>query len=166
MNPRIAGWILTCAVLLTLALFLGTSRLVARWSAGYLGNPADELEWLRREFRLNETELARIRKLHEGYLPVCQHWCNQIAAKKVELETELATHQRFTARAADLLRELAALRAECQAAMLQHFDEVRRAMPPDQGQRYFAEMLRLTLTAHEQTERAMAPRHPHGHAHP
>ncbi|MCS7089361.1 MAG: periplasmic heavy metal sensor [Verrucomicrobiota bacterium] len=161
-----AAWILTCAFLVTLGLFLGTSQLVARWSADYLGHPQDELEWLRREFQLSPSQLEQIRRLHEGYLPVCRAWCTQIGAARDALEAELAEQGRFTVRAAELVRELARLRAECQTAMLQHFDEVSRAMPPEQGRRYFAEMLRLTLTAHGQTERAMNPHDGHGHRQP
>src|ERR1039458_7466301 len=43
------------------------------------------------------------------------------------------------------LAEVAALRAKCQANMLEHFYEVSQAMPPEQGRRYLAEMQCLTL---------------------
>lgn len=165
MNPRLAGWALLCAALLATGLFFNSAHLVARWSAERFSNPHDDLEWLRHEFRLSAAELARIRQLHEGYLPQCRAWCAKIAARKAELEAELAQARDTTPRVAELVREVAALRAECQIRMLQHFFEVSRAMPPEQGRRYLAEMLRLTLGAHEQIEQAMAPdaRHPHGH---
>ncbi|NGO39292.1 hypothetical protein G4L39_07755 [Limisphaera ngatamarikiensis] len=166
MNARVAAWILACAVVVSVGLFLGAARLTAHWSAARWSNPNDDLEWLRREFRLGREELARIRQLHEGYLPVCREWCARIAAKKAELEEELVRGGGFTPRAAELVRELAGLRAECQVAMLRHFDEVRRAMPPEQGRRYFEEMLRLTLTTHEATEQAMARQQHAGHEHP
>ena len=46
-------------------------------------------DWLQQEFHLNDAELARIQKLHEGYLPKCAEMCVKIAAKKSELETAL-----------------------------------------------------------------------------
>jgi len=156
MNTRIAAWIVTCAVVLSVGLFFLTARWTARLSAERWSHPQEDLAWLRREFRLGQEEMSRIRRLHEGYLPVCREWCARIAAKKAELESELSRSGGFTPRAAELVRELAALRAECQVAMLRHFEEVSQAMPPDQGRRYFAEMLRLTLGTHEATERAMA----------
>lgn len=159
-------WMLVVGALATAAaVFVLTSQAVARWCAERFSNPQDDLEWLRREFRLSAAELARIRQLHEGYLPQCREWCARITARKAELEAELAQARDTTPRVAELVREVAALRAECQIRMLQHFIEVSRAMPPEQGRRYLAEMLRLTLTAHGQTEQAMAPdaRHPHGH---
>ena len=33
--------------------------------------PADDLSWLQSEFHLSDAEMARIRQLHEGYLPQC-----------------------------------------------------------------------------------------------
>jgi hypothetical protein len=61
------------------------------------------------------------------------------------------------------LTELALLRSQCQAQMLQHFIEVSQAMPPEQGRRYLAEMERLTVSDHEQTEQSMSE--PAGHEH-
>lgn len=57
----------------------------------------------------------------------------------------------------------AALRAQCQAEMLQHFHEVSQVMPPEQGRRYLAEMQRLTLRFHDQIERAMPGNPPSAH---
>jgi hypothetical protein len=160
-------WLLVVGALVTAAaVFVLTSQAVARWCTGRLVNPQDDLDWLRREFRLGAEEMARIRDLHAGYLPRCQAWCAQIAAKKTELAAELAAQGALTPRAEALLRDVAALRAQCQADMLRHFVEVSRAMPPEQGRRYLAEMQRLTLGFHEQTERAMTPAGHTGHAHP
>ena len=52
--------------------------------------------------------------------------------------------------------ELGNLRAQCQAQMLEHFEEVSRAMPQEQGARYLAEMKRLTLGSHQQIENSMS----------
>ena len=73
--------------------------------------------------------------------------------------------QGMTPEAQQRLAEVAALRAKCQGNMLAHFYEVSRAMPPEQGRRYLAEMQRLTLGFHEQIENTMAPGtgSPHGH---
>jgi len=126
---------------------------------------ADDLDWLRQEFRLGDAEMARVRALHEGYLPKCATMCERIAAKKRELEQTLAGETNFTAVAEQKLAELAALRAQCQAQMLRHFVEVSQAMPPEQGQRYLAEMQRLTLGFHEQIEQSMSDAAGHAHGH-
>ncbi len=127
--------------------------------------PADDLSWLRDEFHLSDAEMARIQKLHEGYLPKCAGMCAKIAAKKTELETALGGTTNINPVAQQKLAEIAALRAQCQAQMLQHFNEVSQTMPPEQGRRYLAEMQRLTLGFHEQTEQSMSESAGHEHHH-
>jgi hypothetical protein len=146
------------AMLLAGAAIAGSSYVLARRiCARQLAGSGDDLAWLRREFRLSDTELQRIRQLHEGYLPKCHENCARIAARKQELQAVLDHAQGMTPEAKQKLAEVAALRAECQASMLGHFYEVSRAMPPEQGRRYLAEMQRLTLGFHEQIENTMSP---------
>jgi hypothetical protein len=156
-------------VLLALAasavVFLISYSLAQQVCANRMARSADDLDWLRQEFRLSDTEMARVRKLHEGYLPKCGEMCARIAAKKSELESALAGATNVTLRAEQDLKELALLRAQCQTQMLRHFIEVSRAMPPEQGQRYLAEMQRLTLGFHEQIEQSMADHSAHAHGH-
>jgi len=139
------------------ASYVGTVKLCARQVA------EDDLGWLKREFRLSDTEMQKIRRLHEGYLPKCQSMCGMIAEKQSEVESALEKGQVPDQK----LVELATLRARCQAQMLQHFQEVSRAMPGAQGKRYLSEMQRLTLGFHQNFERSMgatpaASGHVHG----
>lgn len=124
---------------------------------------ADTLEWLREEFHLSDADMARIRQLHNGYMPKCAEMCARIAAKKQELDAELAGGTNVSAAAKQKLTELAVLRAQCQAQMLDHFVEVSRAMPPEEGRRYLSEMERVTIGFHEQTEETMSTHAGHMH---
>ena len=155
--------ILLGALALSAALFAGSY--FAGQHACLMTRPADDLSWLRDEFHLSDAEMARIQKLHEGYLPKCAEMCAKIAAKKSELETALNGSTNVTPMAQQKLAEIATLRAQCQAQMLQHFTEVSRTMPPEQGRRYLAEMQRLTLGLHEQTESSMSGSMDHEHHH-
>jgi hypothetical protein len=105
------------------ALALGTAIFAGSYSASRrvcaMTNPADDLSWLRTEFHLTDAEMARIRRLHEGYLPQCAQMCARIAAKKQELAATLAGDTNVTADAQKQLAELGAIRAQCQAQMLQ-----------------------------------------------
>jgi len=164
--------ILLGALVLGVALFGGSYFAGSR--ACRMTRSADDLSWLRDEFHLSDAEMARIQKLHEGYLPKCAEMCAKIAAKKSELETALNpdTHVGVNSTtnvnpvAQQKLAELAALRAQCQSQMLQHFIEVSQTMPPEPGRRYLAEMQRLTLGFHEQTEQSMSGSAGHEHHHP
>ncbi|MCX6904472.1 MAG: periplasmic heavy metal sensor [Verrucomicrobia bacterium] len=157
--------LLTFAVMLLAgaAVFLTGQRLAIHWCARQMARPSDDLAWLRLEFRLNDTELARARQLHEGYLPKCHEFCARIDLSKRELQAMLASGANAPAAIEQKLVEIGTLRAQCQAAMLQHFREVSQIMPPEQGRRYLAEMQRLTLGFHEQIERAMSSGTPSPH---
>src|SRR5690349_5171888 len=76
-----------------------------------------ELLWLRKEFSLTDQEFARIRELHEGYLPGCAHMCAQIAAANRELEHLVLSTNEVTPEITKKLSEISNLRQECQARM-------------------------------------------------
>jgi hypothetical protein len=137
-----------------------TRQVCCRQAAG-----SDDLAWLRREFRLADAEMARVRELHKGYLPKCEEMCGRIAAKQSEVEKALAGGTNGIGLTEEKLVELGTLRAQCQAQMLMHFEEVSRAMTAEQGKRYLAEMQRLTLGFHQQFESSMGEAQRSGHAH-
>jgi hypothetical protein len=159
-------------IILLGALALGTVVFAGSYFGGhYAGmrccsNPADDLSWLRDEFHLSDTEMAHIRQLHEGYMPQCGEMCVKIAEKKHELEAALDAGPHVTAGAQVKLNELAALRAQCQGQMLEHFMEVSQAMPPEEGRQYLAEMKKLTLGLHEEIEQSMSDTAGHEHSQP
>jgi len=97
-----------------------------------------ELAWLQREFHLSQAEFARICQMHEAYLAGCAERCHRIDMKGEELKHLLASTNTVTPEIEKTLAESALLRADCQKKMLQHFYEVSRTMPPEQGQRYLA----------------------------
>ncbi|HXI71050.1 MAG TPA: hypothetical protein VNN22_11910 [Verrucomicrobiae bacterium] len=153
------------ALALGAAIFAGSYFVAQRATVMCCAKPADDLSWLQSEFHLTDAEMAHVRELHEGYLPKCMEMCAKIAAKKGELEAALDSGTNLTAEAQVKLSELAELRAQCQAQMLQHFATVSQAMPPEQGRRYLAEMQKLTLGSHEQTEESMSGDSGHEHHH-
>ena len=106
---------------------------------------APELAWLKHEFKLSEAEFARISELHAAYLPPCAERCRRIDARNAELRELLGQSNVLTAAAEAKLNEAASLRLECQKAMLKHFLDVSRAMPPEQGRRYLSWILDQTL---------------------
>jgi hypothetical protein len=152
------------ALALSAAVFAGSYFAGQRAGVIYCANPADDLSWLRTEFHLNDDEMARVRQVHESYLPQCAKMCALIAAKKAEVQAALANGTNVTAEVQKKLTELGEFRAQCQGQMLQHFIAVSQAMPPEQGRRYLAEMEKITLGSHEVIEQSMSdhPGHEHG----
>lgn len=149
-------FILAGAIACLLLMFVLTRQITALLCREHLTQKVvDDLGWLRMEFGLGDAELAVIRKLHDGYRPQCEKYCAEIASARAELARLLASPSASSAEIQLQLETMARLRARCQAAMLQHFAEVSRAMPPEQGQRYWREMSRLVVNAHERVEESM-----------
>jgi len=157
--------ILIGALAVGAAVFAGAFLIARQCCVQQLASSTDDLDWLRREFQLNDADMVRVRQLHEGYLPKCAEMCSRIAAKKQELESTLAGSTNVNPAVEKKLIELGELRAQCQTQMLQHFVDVSQAMPPEQGRRYLAEMQRLTLGFHEQIEQTMSDHAGHEHQH-
>jgi hypothetical protein len=157
--------LLTAVVLAGAGVFTAGHRAVEWLCTRQPVRPGDDLDWLRIEFRLSDGDLARVRQLHEGYVPVCRQWCERIDARKQELQMALTSSTNAAPLVEQKLLEIGALRARCQAAMLRHFREVSDVMPPEQGRRYLAEMQRLTLGFHDQMEHSMSIRPPAAHGH-
>jgi hypothetical protein len=157
--------ILAVALFAGAMLFAGAFYCARHICAQQMAQSTDDLDWLRLEFHLGDAELALVRKLHEGYLPICAANCARIAEKKEELAQALAAGTNSTATLNQLRGEVVALRTKCQSEMLSHFEEVSRAMPAEQGARYLAEMKRLTLDTHEQVEESMSGTSDHVHDH-
>lgn len=97
-----------------------------------------ELAWLKQEFKLSEAEFTRLSQLHDAYLPQCRERCRLIRQLNNKLGQLLATTSDVTPEIESVLAERAKMRSECQAAMLKHFFEVSRTMPPEQGRRYLS----------------------------
>jgi hypothetical protein len=113
------------------------------------------LAWLQQEYQLTDAQLARVRELHAAYQPRCMEMCRKIDEKNAQLHNLLAATNDLTPDIKQALADAAQLRLECQTAMLEHFYEVARAMPPDQGRRYLAWVHHETLMPGQ-----MPPIHP------
>ncbi|MGB9602064.1 MAG: hypothetical protein ACPMAG_04675 [Limisphaerales bacterium] len=127
----------------------------------------DELEWLKKEYNLSQSQLEEIRKLHAGYRPICEQMCAKIADKKRQLSEALEKTTNMTPEIEKMLVDIGTYRAQCQAEMLKHFYLVGSKMPPEQGQRYFKKMRAFVLGGHEQMEESMSKTQNAGaHSHP
>jgi hypothetical protein len=123
-----------------------------------------ELAWLKQEFHLDDAEFQRISQLHAAYQAHCAEMCRRIAAKNSELQALLAANDTVTPEIKMNLSEAARIRADCQAAMLAHFCEVSRTMPPAEGKRYLAWVCNQTLGAMQNMPDMPAPpAHDTGH---
>ena len=104
-----------------------------------------ELAWLKQEFHLSDTEFKRITEMHEAYLSGCAERCRRIDQQNAEVARLLAATNTITPEIEKALKQSALLRADCQTKMLQHFYDVSRTMPPEEGKRYLAWVQQQTI---------------------
>ncbi len=95
----------------------------------------DAMAWLRAEFRLDDTQFAAIKELHDNYGDECARHCSAImAARRRQAPAD----------------EVATLERVCVESMAEHFRRVAAVMAPGQGARYLATVLpRVEGYAHE-----------------
>lgn len=123
-----------------------------------------ELVWIKQEFKMSDAAFARLSQLHEAYLPQCRERCRVIRQTNDKLGQLLATTSDVTPEIESALAERAKMRSECQTAMLKHFFEVSRTMPPEQGRRYLAWVqeqtcLREQMMNHDEAQSADTTSH-------
>lgn len=155
------GLILVLGLLLGTGAFSGFYYLGTAPCRNLMRDPQPELAWLKQEFKLSDAEFARITALHEAYLPQCGQRCLVIEEQNAKLKELLAKDATVTPEIQNLLAERAKTRAQCEAEMLKHFQEVSRAMPPEQGRRYLAWVQEQTVLRPQ----AMEARHKADAAH-
>lgn len=109
------------------------------------GSERPALAWMKSEYRLDDAQFARLCEVHDAYRPKCMAMCRMIDAKNAQIEKLLAGTNTVTPEIKQALAEAAAIRGECEAAMLEHFYRVARTMPPEQGQRYLVWVQQQTL---------------------
>ena len=108
-----------------------------------------ELAWLKEEFKLSDTEFKRVAELHAAYLPQCAEMCRQIDAQNQRLKELLVATNQITPEIEAAISESSRLRAECQRNMLNHFYDVSRTMPQEQGRRYLSWVQERTFLSND-----------------
>jgi len=122
-----------------------------------------ELAWLQHEFELNDAQFAQVRALHDEYLSNCAATCQRIAATNALIRDRIGSQTNVTPEVESLLTSAAQLRTQCQRQMLEHFYQISRAMPPEQGRRYLEWVQDQVFSMpHEQAPSTSQPS-THGH---
>ena len=126
------------------AIYYGSATAKAK---AMLREPAGEMEWLRREFRLSDAQFERIAKMHREYAPACAVMCAKIARSNERLDALIAANRTPTPEVRAALHESTVVQEECRQAMLGHVYAVCAEMPAEQGTRYL-KMMKARLVEH------------------
>lgn len=139
MKHFLATTVLVAAV--ALVTWFVTYRLTCQPAVHAAVAKGDALEWLRADFRLNDTQFARIEKLHESYATVCEGHCRAIQQVMKTRDALKSAGSTEAAALAATEHELETLRTTCETAITAHVREVAAMMSPEEGSRYLALVL-------------------------
>lgn len=95
-----------------------------------------ELEWLRREYHLDDEQFRAIRAKHEAHDIVCRQLCLDLIAARKNLDAAIATHSEMNAEVETALAEWVAQKKLCREATVAHMYEISSLMSPEVGARY------------------------------
>lgn len=101
-----------------------------------LTQPDGQLEWLRREFKLNDAQFTKVKQLHEAYRPGCDQMCLRIAEANGEANALIASSKTMTPEIEAALKKCTALQNDCRQALLTHVYAVGAEMSPAEARRY------------------------------
>jgi hypothetical protein len=102
--------------------------------------PNGELEWLRREYHLNDSQLQKIETLHSAYAPVCDEMCRRIMEADSKLDRLVSENKEVTPEVQGAIADVGIVQDDCRTRMLAHLYEVSLQMDAAEGQRYLRAM--------------------------
>ena len=102
--------------------------------------PNGELEWLRREFHLNDTQYQAIAGLQTAYAPVCDAMCQRIMEANSKVDRLVSENREVTPELEAAIREAGIVQQDCRTQMLAHIYRVSAQMSPEEAQRYLRMM--------------------------
>src|SRR5258707_1039244 len=98
-RTSIRYWLLFIAIgafAVALIAFCGTNFFGTRDLREIAKAPNGELEWLRREFHLSDTQFAKIATLQSAYTPVCDEMCRRIMEANSKLDRLVSENHEIT----------------------------------------------------------------------
>ncbi len=97
-----------------------------------------ELEWLRKQLRLDEEQFEKVKALHLAYRPKCKALCMRAQEAEIALKAVMLDPQMDLTAALNVRAEL---QVECQQAMLDHVRQTAACMNAGQAKQYLDTML-------------------------
>lgn len=95
-----------------------------------------ELEWLRREYNLSDTQFSEIRARHEAHDIVCRQLCRDLIHARKKLDAAIVANPEINADVEAALTEWTAQRSRCREATIAHMYEVSSLMSSEAGKLY------------------------------
>lgn len=105
------------------------------------GTRLPELEWLRHEFKLTDTQFSKVSELHLAYRPICEDLCAKVMESQEKVKGLVNDGTQVSPELTAALQEQAALHVECQMALLTHLYQTAACLSTKQAHSYLDAML-------------------------
>ena len=128
--------ILLGSVTLLACLYGGVFRLVTSDAQQAMASPTPELEWLRREYTLNDEQFAAVKAKHEAHDVICKQLCFDLVTAQKKLDEAISKYPEMGPEVQAALAEWSAQRETCRKAAIQHMYDVSSVMGADEAERY------------------------------
>ena len=127
---------ITAAIAFALAGYWTYYRCATMPTLSMLSRSGGEMEWLRHEYHLSDSQFGHIQKLHHEYAPACDLMCARIAEANEKLNRLIQANRSFTPEIEAAVDKCVDVQAECRRALLRHVYAVGAEMAPEDGARY------------------------------
>jgi hypothetical protein len=142
-RTRPAHWlasILAGAFAIGLIAFYTCNFLATRELRDMAQAPNGELQWLREEFHLSDSQFKNIQGLQTAYAPACNEMCRRIMEANSKVDRLISENREVTPELEAALREVGVVQQDCRKQMLAHIYQVSSQMDPAEGRRYLGIM--------------------------
>jgi hypothetical protein len=95
-----------------------------------------ELQWLRHEFQLDDSQFGKIQGMHAAFDVECHQMCENLAESQQRLHRAIGRSDTITEEVRSAMDESARLREYCRGETLKHIYAVSQVMEQKQGRRY------------------------------
>lgn len=134
MNRNIAIVVLSLALLS--CLYFCVYRWIMADTTIAMKSERPELEWLRREYDLDDEKFTTIRAKHEAHDVVCQQLCKELVEAQKRLDTAITRDSDLTPEVKEALAAWADHRERCREATIAHMYDVSSVMDDEDAARY------------------------------
>ncbi len=128
--------ILVLSLALLACLYGGIYSWITSDTAQAMQSDHPELEWLRREYSLSDTQFAEIRERHQEHDIVCRELCRDLVTVQKNLDATILSNPAVTEEVQDALAAWTRQRERCHEATLLHMYDVSSVMDEDSSTRY------------------------------
>jgi|GEM_PF-507841 len=101
-----------------------------------VATPNGEMEWLRQEFHLSDSQFKRIVELHADYVPVCNEMCRRISEANEKLDRLISNNKEVTPELQSAIQEAGVVQEDCRRHTLAHIYQISAQMDPVEAERY------------------------------